>query len=236
MPHDKPARPAPTLDSAEPYQAPGPVDPFLEPLVWSAPATWGRLLERLRKGELHAENYREEAAAALGRLHADFAPVAGRAPFDPFTATDTANQLHTMWMNIVNDLGQSRQWLAGFGPEDVKVDSATNADYAVMLGQVMRAAQLSVIDKISELDKARIFTAQMRADWKPFAAVLPGAPLTPGYAVDRYNWLLGQAKAIVVKKSQHVHQLDEINLAELPRSASVLDFSLIHLVRALAFA
>lgn len=219
------------------YQAPGPVDPFLEPLVWSVAADWPRQLEKMRRGEALPTTRLARLARDVATLYATASQQAATAPYATLAPGSSVEGFASIWNAVVNDLDDQLKWLTGIRPDQRNLDHITNADFAVLLGQVMRAIQFKVLGrKLSELDYLRAYTAQLHADWKPVATADPSHALTSSIAVDRYNWLLRRARFLSVKKSQHIDQLDEINLADLKRTAAVLDYSLMHLVRALSFA
>lgn len=226
-------------DTASPatYRAPGPVDPFLEPLVWSIASDWPSELERIRRGEKPAKTPLARAGQELTALHAEATAMAANAPFGALQPGPVVERFARVWNAVGDNLDEQLKWLSSIRPDQTDYDHLSHADFVVQLGQVMRAAQFRVLGrKLSDLDYLRGYAAQMQADWKPIAQQDATHWLAPGIAVDRYNWLLRRAKFIVVKKSQHIAQLDELNVAELKRSAAVLDYSLMHLVRGVAFA
>ena len=219
------------------YQAPGPVDPFLEPLVWSVAGDWPRELERMRRGEVPATTPLARAGLELSALHTEATRLAAQAPYDRLQPGPLVERFAQVWNTVLDSLGDQLKWLTGLRPDQTDFDTLNHADLVVQLGQVMRAVHfLALGRKLSDLDYLRGYTAQMRADWLPIAKHEPGHLLQSNLIAERYNWLLRRARFIVVKKSQHVDKLDEINLAEMPRSAAVLDFALTHLLRGVAFA
>ena len=226
-----------TPQAATVYQAPGPVDPFLEPLVWSVAGDWPRELERMRRGEVPATTSLARAGLELSALHAEATRLAAQAPYDRLQPGGLVERFAQVWNAVLDSLGDQLKWLTGIRPDQTDFDTLTHADVVVQLGQVMRAVHfLALGRKLSDLDYLRGYVAQMRADWQPVARHEPGRMLQSHLIVERYNWLLRRARFIVVKKSQHVDKLDEIQLAEMQRSAAVLDYSLTHLVRGVAFA
>ena len=245
MPDHKPARSAAAADIAREYamarsaQAapPGPIDPYLEPLVWGMPGRWPYQVERLRRGELPPSSRALEVADLLTSLHDQVAQQATPAPFAPLTDSPLPEQAARIWDVVKADFGKQAAWLAGLDPDDPVKGEVAYADFAVATGQWMQAAAFQTLGrKLSDLDYLRGYVAQFRADWQPFAQAEPGHLLTPGPAVERYNWLLAKARQTVVKQRQHVDNLDAFDLAEVARSALVLDFSLVQLLRALSFA
>lgn len=244
MPDHKPAGKA-SGDIAGQYAAaraaqsapPGPVDAVLEPLVWGIPGRWPYLVDRIRRGEVPATARPLEVARLLVDLHTHVVQASAADAFAPLTDSPLIEQATRIWDVVKADLGKQTAWLAGLGPDDPVQGSVTQADFAVAVGQWMQAGAFQTLERrLSDLDYLRGYTAQMRADWRPFAQAHPGHELTLGPAVARYNWLLDKARKTVVKQRQHVDNLDEFDLDTMARSAAVLDYSLIQLLRALAFA
>jgi hypothetical protein len=216
---------------------PGPADPFLEPLVWSIPDRWPLDVERLRRGDITADSEVGRLAAAVAVLHADFGRIAVAAPQAPLQPGPIIEKFAAIWNDVRDELGAEGRWLTTCRPDQIDFDAQTQADFVVLLGQVLRALLLRASDrKLTDLDHLQAYTAQMQADWRALAEAVPFEDLTPGVAVERYNWLLRRARQMVVKKAQHVAQLDDIALDELKRSYLVMQYSLMHLVRAVAFA
>ncbi|MCW5882358.1 MAG: hypothetical protein KIS91_15625 [Anaerolineae bacterium] len=245
MPDHKPSKPAGAADIAREYATarsaqaapPGPLDPYLEPLVWGIAARWPYQLERLRRGGIPAASRPIEVADLLNALHREVGQQAAAMPFAPLADSPLPAQASRIWDVIKGDLGQQTAWLAGLGPDDPAKGEVMYADFAVAVGQWRQAAAFQTLGrKLPNLDYLRGYVAQFRTDWRPFAQAAPGQLLAPGPAVERYNWLLVKARQTVVKQRQHVDNLDLFDLAEVERSALVLDYSLVHLLRALAFA
>ncbi len=245
MPDHKPPKPAGAADIAREYATahaaqagpPGPMDSYLEPLVWGIAGRWPYQLERLRRAEIPAASRPVEVADLLNTLHREVAQQAAATPFVLLADSLLPAQAARIWEVIKGDLGKQTAWLSGSGLDGPLTGEVTHADFAVAVGQWTQAAAFQTLDrKLSDLDYLRGYVAQFRADWRPFAQADPGHLLAPGPAVERYNWLVAKSRQAVVKQRQHVDNLDTFDLAEVKRSALVLDFSLVQLLRALSFA
>lgn len=245
MSDHKPPKPTGAADIAREYASaraaqtapPGPVDFYLEPLVWGIPDRWPYQVERLRRGEVPMASRPMEVADLLTTLHREVTQQATMTPFAPLADSPLPTQAARIWDVVKGDLGRQAAWLTGLGPDDPVKGEVTYADFATAMGQWLQAAAFQTLDrKLSDLDYLRGYVSQFRSDWRAFAQTDPGHLLAPGPAVERYNWLLAKSRQTVVKQRQHVDNLDEFQLAEVARSALVLDFSLVQLLRALSFA
>ncbi|MFN8471393.1 MAG: hypothetical protein U0822_04180 [Anaerolineae bacterium] len=217
---------------------PNPADPdnFLEPLVFSVPGAWPWTIDAHAQGITPPKSPLAPVAAQLAALHAGVLTQAAATPTAKAQGSDLIEGIQTRWKTAAADLGPEMAWLDGARPEG-DLGALPWSDLAVLTGQLVAAVQIRMLGKkLSDLDHLRAYTAQMRADWEPIGRAVPSEPLQPGVAVSRYNYLLTRARATVVKQSQHVANLDDINLDEMKRTYIVLHYSLIQLVRSLSFA
>lgn len=245
MSDHKPSKSTGAADIAREYAAaraaqaapPGPRDAYLEPLVWGIPDRWPYQVERLRRGEVPVVSRPVEVADLLSALHREVGQQAVATPFAPLADSPLPTQAARIWDVVKGDLGRQIAWLSGLGPDDPVKGEVTYADFAVAAGQWLQAAAYQTLDrKLSDLDYLRGYVSQFRADWSLFAQADPGHLLVPGPAVERYNWLLVKSRQTVIKQRQHVDNLDELYPTVADRSALVLDYSLVQLLRALSFA
>ncbi len=210
---------------------------FLEPLVFSVPASWPWAIATNLEGVTIPKSPLAPVARQWAGLHTATLKQAMATPTAKVARSDVAEGVQTRLKTASADLGPEMAWLEGARADGGDPGDMVWSDLAVVTGQLMAATQIRLLGKkLSDLDHLRAYSAQMRADWEPIAKVMPGEPLQPGIAVTRYNWLLARAQKTVVKQSQHVARLDDINLDEMKRTYIVLHYSLIQLVRSLSFA
>ena len=210
---------------------------FLEPLVFSVPAAWPWAIATNLEGVAIPKSPLAPVARQWATLHAAALQQAIATPTAKSGSSDVVAGIQTRLKTAAADLGPEMAWLEGARADGGDLGDLVWSDLAVLTGQLMAAAQVRLLGKkLSDLDHLRAYSAQMRADWEPIAKAVPGELLQPGVAVTRYNWLLARARKTVVKQSQHVARLDDLNLDEMKRSYIVLHYSLIQLVRSLAFA
>lgn len=225
-------------DQPSPTGIRNPSDPdnFLEPLVFSVPGAWPWAIDAHMQGVATPKSPLAPVARQLAELHAAALAQAIATPTARAQGSDLIAGIETRWKTAAADLGPEMAWLDGARP-DGDLGAMAWSDLAVTTGQMLAAAQIRMLDKkLNDLDHLRAYSAQMRADWEPLGKAAPSESLQSGVAVSRYNWLLAKARQTVVKQSQHVANLDEINLDEMKRTYIVLYYSLIQLVRSLSFA
>ncbi len=210
---------------------------FLEPLVFSVPGAWPWAIDANLQGVASSKSPLAPVARQLAELHVATLRQAIATPTARAEGSELVEGIQTRLKTAAADLGPELAWLEGAGVAGANLGDMVWSDLAVLTGQLMAAAQIRMLGKkLSDLDHLRAYGAQMRADWDPIGRAVPQEALQPGVAVTRYNWLLARARKTVVKQSQHVAKLDEINLDEMKRTYIVLHYSLIQLVRSLSFA